>query len=57
LPQVIDALAAPAGLSGRLNRGKQEGDKNADDRDDNQQLDQSKRARSSNIGIRENARC
>jgi hypothetical protein len=39
LPQVIFALRAPRRLAGSLNGRKQQGDENADNRDNDQQLD------------------
>jgi hypothetical protein len=38
LLQVVGALGSPGGFAGRLHRGKQQGDQNADNRDDDQQL-------------------
>ena len=38
--EIIGALQAAGSLSRGLNGGQQEGDQNADDRDDNQQFDQ-----------------
>jgi hypothetical protein len=44
LPHVINALHAASCLAGALNSGKQQAYQNSDDRDNNQQLDQSKPA-------------
>ena len=38
LPQMILALASASGLAGGLHRGKQQGDKDANDGDDNKQF-------------------
>ena len=38
--EIVAALRAPGGLAGRLDRRKQQGNQNANDGDDYQQLDQ-----------------
>jgi hypothetical protein len=40
--EIVAALGAPRRFTCRLDGGKQQGDQNADDGDDNQQLDQRK---------------
>ena len=38
--RVVDALDAPSGLAGGLDRRQQQADEDGDDRNDDQQLDQ-----------------
>ena len=44
LLEIVDALGAPGRLSGRLYSGHDQPHENADDGDDDQQLDEGKRA-------------